>query len=148
MVKEGCQIYFCSVSHLMSTWHLGHLHQPSSLNSIYYSSEHSSLALLLLLSHPMELSKTYGHLIQVTCLPKIRISAVFKPPHLYRSAVFNVISVDYCSVSHAWSRECQPWLQRACRRRRYLGRADGCHAPGTLLRLCPWKLPLLGPGLA
>ena len=56
----------------------------------------------------MELSKTHGH--RVTCLLKIRISAVVEQPLLYRRALFNVISVDsflvallrlFCSVTRS-----------------------------------------------
>ena len=66
-------------------------------NGVYYSSEHSSL--LLLLSHPVGLSKT--HADRVTCLLKIRISAVVEQPPLYRRALFNVISVDSVLVGRA-----------------------------------------------
>ena len=72
MVKEGCRIYIGSVIRLMRTRHINHLHQLSSRIGVYYSSEHSSL--LLLLSHPVGLSKTHGH--RVTCLLKIRTPAV------------------------------------------------------------------------
>ena len=71
MVKGGCHIHFGSVSRLMCTWRKNHLHPLSSIYSVYYSSEHSSL--LLLLSRPTGLSKTHGH--RVTCLLKIRISS-------------------------------------------------------------------------
>ena len=83
MVKGGCRIYFGSVSRLMRTSHINHLHQLSSRNGVYYSSEHSSL--LLLLSHPMELSKTHGH--RVTCLLKIRIPVVEPLPSLIGRAL-------------------------------------------------------------
>ena len=59
-------------------------------NGVYYSSEHSSL--LLLLTHPMELSKT--HRLRVTCLLKIIISAVVEQPPLYRSSLSNIIALD------------------------------------------------------
>ena len=70
MVKGGCRVYIGSVIRLMRTRHINHLHQLSSRIGVYYSSEHSSL--LLLLSHPVGLSKTHGD--RVTCLLKIRIS--------------------------------------------------------------------------
>ena len=67
-------------------------------NGVYYSSEHSSL--LLLLSHPVGLSKTHGN--RVTCLLKIRESLPLSSSHLlYRRALFNVVSVDSDSVGRA-----------------------------------------------
>ena len=47
----------------------------------------------------MGLSKTHRH--RVTCLLKIRISAVVEQPPLYRSALSNVISVDSFLVGRA-----------------------------------------------
>ena len=57
----------------MLSWHINHLrlHELSSSSGVHYSSEHNSL--LLLLSHPMELSKTNGQSTWVTCLLKIWI---------------------------------------------------------------------------
>ena len=54
MVQGGCRVCFGSVSRLMRS-----INQLSSRSGVYCSSEHCSL--LLLLSHPMELSKTIGH---------------------------------------------------------------------------------------
>ena len=70
---------------------VAYLHQQSSSNGVSYSSEHFSL--LLLLSHPIELSKTHGH-HSVTCLLKIWISRCRAAASFYRLCSLNVISVN------------------------------------------------------
>ena len=104
----GWQICFCIVGRSMRSWHIIHLHQLSSRNRVYYSSEYNSL--FLLLSHPSELSKTHRHDSWVTCLLKmpLRSSRLFYRAHALSKrhkllTLFSGLYNDY-SVSHSLSR--------------------------------------------
>ena len=86
-----------------STWQL------SSSNGVYYTSEHSSL--LLLLSHPLELSMTRRHHSWVTCLLKIPLLS--RCP-FYRTTLSTTFLLTSTTIVETWkSQELQsfPWLR-------------------------------------